>query len=159
MCGSGAAGVQLAVRAGRPCRRRGRLQSGALGQARRLLHRSAEVANLESSRPEIASVDLILARREPTLAMLDRARTHRLADDDLVVPVIDVEGIIGLKAQAMYNDPRRRRRDEQDIVDLLVLWLPDLDLAVLRGYFSILEADDDFERLLTEARERRAQRG
>jgi hypothetical protein len=125
----------------------------------RLLHRSAEVANLESSRPEIASVDLLFARREPTLAMLDRAQTRRLAVDALAVPVVDVEGIIGLKAPAVCNDPRRRRRDEQDIVDLLTLWLPELDLALLRGYFSLLEADHDLERLLTEAHDQRAQRG
>lgn len=124
----------------------------------RLLHRSAEVANLESSRPEIASVDLIFARREPTLAMLDRAQTRRLAVDGLAVPVIDVEGIIGLKAQAMHNDPRRRRRDEQDIVDLLVLWLPELDLELLRGYFALLEAEDELERLVAEARGQQARR-
>lgn len=124
----------------------------------RVLHRSAEVANLESSRPEIAPVDLLFARREPTLAMLDRARARRLAGDGLAVPVIDVEGIIGLKLQAMGNDPRRRRRDEQDIVDLLAAWLPELDLGLLRSYFLLLEAEDAFERLVAEAREQRTRR-
>lgn len=124
----------------------------------RVLHRSVEVANLESSRPDIAPVDLIFARRGPTLAMLERARVRRLAIDGLAVPVIDVEGIIGLKLQAMGNDPRRRRRDEQDIVDLLASWLPELDLELLRSYFLLLEADDAFERLVAEAREQRTRR-
>lgn len=113
------------------------------------LHRSADAANYRGGS---VGIDVIFARRPPTRAMLARAGTP---SDRVDVPVVDVEGIIGLKLQAMVNDPTRRRRDEADIVDLLTLHLPHVDRALLREYFELFGEADALARFIDEARRRR----
>lgn len=114
------------------------------------LHRSDDVANY---RRGAMGVDVLFARRAPTLAMLDRAAIPLGGGP---VPVVDVEGLIGLKLQAMVNDPTRRRRDEEDIVALLALHLPTVDRALLDEYFLLFDRTDALARFLDEARQRRS---
>lgn len=114
------------------------------------LHRSSEAANY---RGPAMGLDVLYARRAPTLAMLDRARRPARGGD---LPIVDVEGLIGLKLQALVNDPRRRRQDEADIVALLTLHLDVVDRALLTEYFALFDARDDLVRFLDEARQRRS---
>jgi predicted nucleotidyltransferase len=116
------------------------------------LHRSADSANYGAGQGSLVGVDLLYARRPPTLAMLARAAVPPGGGD---VPVVDVEGLIGLKLQAIVNDPTRRRQDEADIVALLTLHLPSLDRALLDEYFALFDRQDDLARFLDEARQRR----
>ena len=113
------------------------------------LHRSDDAANYRSSS---CGIDVIYARRAPTLAMLARATVPPGGGD---VPVVDVEGLIGLKLQAFVNDPARRRQDEADIVALLALHLPTIDHALLGGYFALFGEQDALQRFLGEAEQRR----
>jgi hypothetical protein len=117
-----------------------------------VLHRSTEVANYRASGALVVGIDVLYARRAPTLAMLDRAST---AMGSLDVPVVDVEGLIGLKLQAIVNDPRRRRQDEADIAALLRLHLPELNLALLEEYFALFDQQDALAQFLDEARQHR----
>jgi len=96
-----------------------------------VLHRSADAAKYRASQGPLVGVDVLYARRELALAMLERAKVPA---GDVAVPVVDVEGIVGLKLQAMVNDPSRRRQDEADIVALLRLHLPRLDQTLLEQY-------------------------
>jgi len=131
------------------------LDGDLLAAGFRRLHRSDDSANYAASCPDYAAVDLLLARRAPSLDMLARADRHRMAQDGLEVPVVDVEGIIGLKVQAIANDPRRRRRDAEDIVTLLAAHPEGLDLPLLEHYFELFEMRDELTALLEEARTRR----
>jgi len=118
-------------------------------------HRTENVANYASGSAGFASVDFLFARRPATLAMLRRAKTVALPGTPRAkVAVVDPEGIIGLKVQAIANDSRRRRQDEADILSLLRLHLGSLDLRLIRRYFHIFEMEADLQRLLDEARER-----
>ena len=60
--------------------------------------------------------------------------------------------------QAGYETlhPMRQRRDEDDIVALLTLHLPTLNLALLEEYFALSDRRDDLARSLAEAQQRRA---
>lgn len=62
------------------------------------------------------AVDLLLARRPASRAMIDRAQATNRS-----VKVVAIEDLIGLKIQAYVNDPRRARRDLADIEALLRL--------------------------------------
>lgn len=92
---------------------------------------------------------MLYVRRSATLAMLDRAVTPAGSAE---VPVVDVEGLIGLKLQALVNDPRRRRQDEADIVALMRSNLAALNLPLLGEYFALLDEQDALARFLDEAR-------
>ena len=78
----------------------------------RCIHASADAANYAS---DGFRIDFLLARRPPTLRLLDTARILLAFGHEL--SVVDVEGIIGLKLQAVVNDPRR----QQDLVDIRAL--------------------------------------
>jgi hypothetical protein len=116
------------------------------------LHRSADVANYRATGALQTGVDVLYARRGPTLAMLDRAAPPQGHGS---VPVVDVEGLIGLKLQAIVNDPTRRRQDEADIVALLALHLPALNRALLDEYFALFDQQGVLARFLEEAQQRR----
>ena len=131
------------------------LQVDLLAAGLRPLHRTTDTASYASPRADLSAVDLLFAHRPAALAMLDRTRDVATATGDLSVPVVDVEAIIGLKVQAIANDPRRRRRDQDDILALLERHLPDLDVALIRDYFALFEMLHEFAALLDEARARR----
>ena len=111
----------------------------------RCIHSSADAANYASGD---FRVDFLLARREPTRRLLAGARTLRVFGHELAV--VDVEGIIGLKLQALVNDPRR----QQDLVDiraLLAAHRKSIDVARLRSYFVLFEREAMLEELLRES--------
>jgi hypothetical protein len=126
------------------------LHATLLASGYEALHRSADVANYRATRTTVAGVDVLYAHRAPTIAMLDRAT---IPVGSIDVPVVDAEGLIGLKLQALVNDPRRRRQDEADIVQLLRSNLPTLNLPLLEEYFALFDEQDALERFLDEARQ------
>ncbi len=116
------------------------------------LHRTADVANYRAADQRRIPIDVLYAKRTPAIAMLKRAVTPATG---VAVRVVDVEGLIGLKLQAMTNDPRRRRQDESDIVALLAANLPSLNRDLLGEYFGLFDARDELARFLEEAQRRR----
>lgn len=101
----------------------------------RCVHRSADAANyvrgdegfelLYAHRPVAAD---LLRRAHPCNTPLGRMR------------VISAEGLIGFKLQALHNDPSRRR-DIDDIRQLLRANGGQLDLAEVRRYFQLFERE------------------
>lgn len=126
------------------------LHAALIGAGYEVLHRSADVANYRAVRTTAAGIDVLYAHRAPTIAMLDRAR---IPAGSIEVPVVDAEALIGLKLQALVNDPRRRRQDEADIVQLLRSNLPTLNLPLLDEYFTLFDEQDALARFLDEARQ------
>jgi Nucleotidyl transferase AbiEii toxin, Type IV TA system len=125
------------------------LHDALTGAGYEALHRSADVANYRASRGPGVGVDVLYAHRAPTVAMLERAAVRT---GSVEIPVVDVEGLIGLKLQALVNDPRRRRQDEADIVQLLRSNLSTLNLPLLEEYFALFDEHDALARFLDEAR-------
>ena len=71
---------------------------------------------------------LVYARRPRALAMLERARPKRVRVLRRSVPVVDVEALIGLKLQAIANEPSRRGLDELAMRAFLAARDHELDL-------------------------------
>ncbi len=67
------------------------------------------------------------------------------------VPVVDAEGIIGLKLQALVNAPSRRAREEADIEALFAARGRSLNAEILRDYFRLFDREPDLDRLLAGA--------
>jgi hypothetical protein len=116
-------------------------------------YRTENVANYAPPSVRFAPVDFLFSRRPATLAMLERATAAAVPHaPGLTVSSIDAEGIIGLKIQAIANDPTRRRQDEADILSLLRANMGTLDLDLIGSYFRTFEMSADLDRLLKEAR-------
>ena len=110
------------------------LHAALLRAGARALHRGGDAANYGGT-AELSPVDFIFARRERAREMLRRATPRALRGARLRVPVVDAEGIIGLKLQALVNAPARRAREEADIEALFAARAHTLDVELLRDYY------------------------
>jgi hypothetical protein len=86
--------------------------------------------------------------------MLERAQPKRVRILRRSVPVVDVEALIGLKLQAIANEPSRRGLDEADIRALLAARGPELDLDRLRDYYRLFDREAEFRKWIRESRRR-----
>jgi hypothetical protein len=113
---------------------------------------SAEILSFISPLKALGQVDFLVARRKYSRAMVKRAREMPVMDGELTVKVMQVEDVIGLKLQALANDPKNRYAvDAPDIQRLLKLHGSRLDMARVRGYFGLFEKEDLLEEWLRDA--------
>jgi predicted nucleotidyltransferase len=110
----------------------------------RCIHRSADAANY---RRGTEAIDFIYAYRTRALALLTQAEDHQFGDQQ--VRVVSVEGLIGLKLQAMANDPSRKQ-DALDIEMLFNKHRADLDFELLKDYFQLFNKTDFYAELIGE---------
>ena len=108
-----------------------------------VLFENENVLNLAAPGQLVGGVDIIWARRKYSLDMLDCAV---LGVDS--IPVVGPAGIIGLKVQAMANDPDRRARDMADIEWLLKAHFKTMDITLIREYFELFGMLPQWDALL-----------
>ena len=89
-------------------------------------------------------VDFLHARREYTREMLKRSTVVRIEGVDLQIATI--EDLIGLKVQALANDPSRAQ-DRTDIEELLRL-RADIDMERVREYFRVFDREHELDAIL-----------
>lgn len=104
---------------------------------------SPEIVSYRSPLKVLGQVDFLLARRAYTKAMLLRARPVPVLDGALTVRTLLPEDVIGLKVQAIANDPGNRLAiDAPDIQRLLRLHRGSLNMDLVREYFRIFQKED-----------------
>lgn len=96
-------------------------------------------------RPDVASyvrgaarLDVIYAVRPVNRGLLEHSQ--EVTFGDLRLPVISVEGLLGLKIQAFNDDPRRID-DLTDMIELVRLHRADLNLEEVRSYFRLFDRE------------------
>ena len=115
-----------------------------------LKHESPDAANFWGMLNELGNIDFIIAHRKYALAMIQRAKPYEIVKG-CVVHVVVPEDIIGLKIQALHNDPGRYSQDMADIEWLIKNHRKQLDLGLLREYFGLFNCVDKLEKILSEA--------
>lgn len=111
----------------------------------RCIHRSRDAANYLRADQR---VDFLYAHRPIARRLLASATVVVTSMGKL--RVIGVEGLIGLKLQALTNDPRRSR-DLEDIRALLQANRDRLNLDELREYFRLFDKETWLDELLRES--------
>ena len=96
-------------------------------------------------RPDLASyvrgtarLDVIYARRPISRGLLERPQEAEF--EGLKLPVISLEGLLGLKIQA-FSDDKRRLGDLKDMIELVKARHNDLDLDEVRSYFRLFDQE------------------
>jgi len=79
--------------------------------------------------------------------MLTDAVPKPVFQGEFTVRVLIPEDLVGLKVQAMANNPLRKTRDLADIEELLNLHGRNLDWARMLDYFALFEMTGLFEEL------------
>jgi hypothetical protein len=108
------------------------------------LHRSDDAANYQRGSERL---DLLYAHRPIARRLLSQAAT--LTTPFGTLRTVSAEGLIGLKLQALVNDPGRTQ-DLEDIRQLLRMNRDTLDLDEVRSYFGLFERETQLDELLRE---------
>ncbi len=104
--------------------------------------KSDNVSQYVSPLPVFGEIDYIHAFRQASLEMLERAAGKEIFGGQFKIKVLMPEDIIGLKLQAMRNNPSRKDADMADIKALASVRKGSLDLQLIRRYAEILDAQD-----------------
>lgn len=122
------------------------------GMACRLEYRWAESSHFAGDDDHTCPpIDVLHARRPGCRGMLARARRIELEPDGPAAPVVEVEDLIGLKVQAMANDPERERQELVDVravLEAAALSGRRLDLDRVREYFSLFQRAQQLDELM-----------
>lgn len=95
------------------------------------------------------SLDILHAFRKPSLEMLERTKVVPVFGGTHTIRVAQPEDAIGLKVQAMANNPLRRTRELADIEALMELHGPQLDWDRIHMYFDLFGLAEEARQLKT----------
>jgi hypothetical protein len=117
----------------------------ALGYCR--LFHSENVSQYRHPEAAWGSVDFIHAFRKISLAMLDRAKDHPALGGTQSLRTAQPEDIIGLKVQAMFNDPQRSLQERSDIERLMARYGGQLDWNRIQEFYDVFGLRDEVRQL------------
>lgn len=110
-------------------------------------HRSDNVSQYVSPSGVFGEVDFLHAFRQASLEMLQRAEERDVFGGALKVKVLQPEDLVGLKLQAIKNDPTRESSDIADIENLLKAYAKDVDWPLVEEYFNLFDMQGVYERI------------
>jgi Uncharacterised nucleotidyltransferase len=112
--------------------------------------RSFQSENVSQYRhPDAAwgSVDFIHAFRKISLAMLDRAKDYPALGGKQSLRTAAPEDVIGLKVQAMFNDPERKTQEQNDIERLMARYGRRLDWNRIQEFYDVFGLTEEAKKL------------
>ncbi len=112
----------------------------------RVFH-SENVSQYRHPEPAWGSVDFIHAFRKISLAMLDRAKDYPALGGKQSLKTAQPEDVIGLKVQALFNDPGRRAQEQNDIERLMAQYGRRLDWARIQEFYEVFGLAGEAEKL------------
>ncbi len=110
-------------------------------------HRSENVSQYVSPLMILGEVDFLHAFRAASLEMIERAEEKEILGGALKIKVLRPEDLIGLKIQAIKNDPSRKQSDMADVESLVSLHGKNLDWPLIEEYFKIFDMEDIYQKL------------
>jgi len=113
----------------------------------RCIYKTENVSQYVSDTEQLGQIDVLHAFRKISLSMLKRARSLPVFEGRFCIPILAPEDIIGLKIQALSNDPARERLEIADIQRIMEQVGQDLDWDLLGEYFRLFEKEDEYETL------------
>ncbi len=105
------------------------------------VHATKDVSQYVSSIELFGEIDVLHAQRIISKEMLKNSITKEVFDKKLKVRVLLPEDIIGLKIQAIANNPKRKAKDTLDIEDIISHFKGAIDWKKLSEYFKLFAMD------------------
>ena len=110
-----------------------------------------EIFSFISPLEVLGQVDYLFARRKYTRAMMQRAKKRPIFDGEFDVKTLLPEDLIGLKIQAISNDPKNRFVvDSLDIRRILQTKINEIDIELVKEYFKLFNKEDLLNEWLSE---------
>jgi hypothetical protein len=109
--------------------------------------KSENVSQYVSPLKIYGEVDFLHAFREASFEMLTKAMEKEIFAGSLKVRVLVPEDIIGLKLQAIKNNPSREKEDLEDIKALVSLYGKNINWAIIKRYAELISMADVYKKL------------
>jgi len=93
------------------------------------------------------SVDFIHAFRKISLAILERAREYPAVGGRQSLKTAQPEDLIGLKVQAIFNDPERKAQEQNDIERLMALYGRKLDWDRIEEFYGVFDSAAEAQKM------------
>jgi hypothetical protein len=110
-------------------------------------YQTENVSQFVSPLKIFGEIDFLHAFREISLGMLQRAEDRKIFNETMTIKVLKVEDLIGLKVQAIANDPSRKPIDLPDIESLMKTYGSTIDWSLIEEYFALFDLNDLFSEL------------
>ncbi len=110
-------------------------------------HQTEDVSQYYHLHVQWGAIDAIHAFRQHAISMLNRAKARTVFDGAHTMHILEPEDIIGLKVQAMVNNPIRRTREAVDIDALAGYYGAKLDWSRVLEYYDLFELGEEGQRL------------
>jgi len=110
-------------------------------------HKTENVSQYTSSLKVFGGIDFIHAFRDASIEMLKRAVDKDILGGAIKIRTLIPEDIVGLKLQAIYNNPSRENIDMADIETLVSVNKENLNWELIQQYCSIFGMDDRYRKL------------
>ena len=114
-------------------------------------YRSENVSQYISPLKLFGEVDFLFAFREASLEMLRRAEEKEIFGESIKIKTARAEDLIGLKVQALKNNPARKEQEISDIKALLASH-KDIEWDQVQWYFEIFGLESLYEEIEKEMR-------
>ena len=112
----------------------------------RVIH-TENVSHYQHRTEAWGGIDFVHAFRKASLSMLKRAKNYPLFGGKQKIRAVDPEDVIGLKVQAMVNDPDRKTQEVADIEMLMRLYGTKLDWLRIEEFYDIFGLKEEGIRL------------
>ena len=109
-------------------------------------YRTENVSQYVSPLRVFGEIDYLHSFREASLNMLERAEKKKVFGS-IDINVLRPEDLIGLKLQALKNNPERKSREMEDITFFIETYKDNLDWSLIEEYANILDMKDVFKEI------------
>jgi len=108
----------------------------------KLIFRTENVSQYIGSDISLGEVDFLHAFRKYSKKMLERMQDIKL--EDIEAKVLSPEDIIGLKVQAIANNPDRKYKELADISAIIKNFREKINWELLKEYFRLFNLEEEF---------------
>jgi len=112
-----------------------------------VIHESENVIQFEHPAVPFGSIDFLYAFRKPSLEMLKRAVEKKMFEETIAMKVLLPEDLIGLKLQALLNQPKRKIFELEDIKNLIAANQKKLNWEIIKKHFELFKLNDLYKEL------------
>ena len=108
------------------------------------VYKTENVSQFVSGLKPFGEIDFLHAFREISKKMLKRAKTVKVFEGKIKLKVLLPEDIIGLKVQAIENDPSRYEKEMWDIKAIMERWKRKINWEIVKEYFLLFSREKEF---------------
>jgi len=110
----------------------------------RCVYKTENISQYISDVKIYGSIDFLHAFREISRLMIKRAVNKKVFSNQYEVMILLPEDLIGLKVQALANDPEREMKEKMDIEAIVSALAQKLDWKIIEKYYKILSREKDY---------------